>query len=238
MANYGDTPALIAKGSGLPTRLLAINAVGLNAGVVVRDPALRTLRDLAGKKIGVQNGSYIDRYLRGALQAEGIEAELVHLYSADAEAPLTNGDVAAVALPDTNPSAFLQAFLAKGFRLVDSVRDNHPEFAGTTAAVSSQAFLDTHPDFGPAWQAALVAANTYAAQHFEEYVQYETTQSKFPAEVVRATAHPEYIPATAFDEAGVRLLTSTKEFLVAQDKIRENFDLEDWFHRPGAPAQG
>jgi len=238
VANYGDTPALIAKGSGLPTRLLAINAVGLNAGVVVRDPALRTLRDLAGKKIGVQNGSYIDRYLRGALQAEGIEAELVHLYSADAEAPLTNGDVAAVALPDTNPSAFLQAFLAKGFRLVDSVRDNHPEFAGTTAAVSSQAFLDTHPDFGPAWQAALVAANTYAAQHFEEYVQYETTQSKFPAEVVRATAHPEYIPATAFDEAGVRLLTSTKEFLVAQDKIRENFDLEDWFHRPGAPAQG
>ena len=32
-------------------------------------------------------------------------------------------EAAAVALPDVNPSSFLQAFLAKGFRLVDSVRE-------------------------------------------------------------------------------------------------------------------
>ncbi|WP_280488690.1 ABC transporter substrate-binding protein [Nocardia farcinica] len=238
VATYGDTPALVAKGSGLPTRLLAVNAVGLNAGVVVRDPALRTLRDLAGKKIGVQSGSYIDRYLQGALRAEGIEAELVHLLSADAEAPLTNGDVAAVALPDVNPSSFLQAFLAKGFRLVDSARENHPELAGTTAAVSSQPFLDTHPEFGPTWQRALTEANAYAAAHWEEYVAYEVAQSKAPEAVVRATAHPDYIPTGLFDEAGVRLLTGTKEFLVNQGKIRQDFDLHGWFYQPEGRTAG
>ncbi|WP_435593714.1 ABC transporter substrate-binding protein [Nocardia sp. bgisy118] len=50
MASYGDTPALIARGSGLQTRLPAINAVGLNAVVVVKDPSITSLKDLAGKK--------------------------------------------------------------------------------------------------------------------------------------------------------------------------------------------
>ncbi|WP_067690041.1 ABC transporter substrate-binding protein [Nocardia jejuensis] len=237
VAGYGDTPALVARGSGLKTRLLGIVSVNYNAGVVAKDPAVRTLKDLAGKKIGVQSGSYIDRYLQGALQAEGIKAELVHLLATDAEAPLNGGDVAAVALPDVNPSASLQAFLAKGFHLVDSVRYNHPAVAGTSAAVSSQDFLDTHKDFGPAWQTILIEANKYALQHWDEYVNYEVSQSKAPEAVVRATARPEYIAEDLFSAQGVGLLTGTKQFLVDQKKIREDFSLEDWFYRPGKPAQ-
>ncbi|MFI2476493.1 ABC transporter substrate-binding protein [Nocardia xishanensis] len=238
VASYGDTPALIARGSGLQTRLLAVNAVGLNAGVVVKDPSITSLKDLAGKKIGVPSGSYIDRYLQGALREAGVQAELIHLLSADSEAPLNNGDIAAAALPDVNPSSFLQSFLAKGFRLIDSVRANHPGLGGTTSAVSSQAFLDTHPEFGPAWQAILTEANAYAKTHWDDYVNYEVGQSKAPEAVVRATATPSYIPDALFPEEGVRLLTGTKQFLVDQGKIRKDFDLEDWFYRTGKPKQG
>ncbi|MFF2556503.1 ABC transporter substrate-binding protein [Nocardia sp. NPDC058058] len=231
VASYGDTPALVARGSGLKTRLLGINSVNYNAGVVAKDPAIRTLKDLAGKKVGVQLGSYIDRYLQGALQAEGISAQLIHLLATDAEAPLNGGDVAAVALPDVNPSASLQAFLAKGFHLVDSVRDNHPTLAGTSSAVSSQDFLDTHRDFGPTWQAILNDANKYSRDHFTDYVNYEVTQSKAPEAVVRATARIDTIPDDLFSPQGITLLTGTKKFLVDQKKIRDDFSLDDWFYR-------
>ncbi|RBO96748.1 hypothetical protein [Nocardia puris] len=103
-------------------------------------------------------------------------------------------------------------------------------------AVSSQAFLDTHADFGPAWQAALTEANTYAAQHWDDYVNYEVAQSKAPEAVVRAGADRTYIPDTPFPERGVTLLTGTKKFLVDEGKIREDFDLEEWFYRP-VPTQ-
>lgn len=237
VATYGDTPALVARGSGLQTRLLGIVSVDYNAGVVAKDPAIRTLKDLAGKKIGVQSGSYIDRYLQGALAAEGIKAELIHLLASDAEAPLNGGDVAAVALPDVNPSASFQAFLAKGFHQVDSVRDNHRDLAGTSAAVSSQQFLETHGDFGATWQSILADANRYAKSHWDDYVKYEVSQSKAPEAVIRATAKPEYIPDTLFSDRGIALITGTKQFLVDQKKIREDFPLDGWFYRPDKPKQ-
>ncbi|RMI34894.1 ABC transporter substrate-binding protein [Nocardia stercoris] len=233
VATYGDTPALVARGSGLKTRLLGFATVGLNAGVVAKDPNIHTLKDLAGKKIGVQLGSYIDRYLEGALQAEGVAAgQLIHLLSTDAEAPLSNGDVDAVALPDTNPTSYLRAFLAKGFHQVDSIVDNHPGLAGTSSAVSSQDFLDSHADFGTTWQTALNAANKYAHEHWDDYVAYEVSQSKLPEAVVRAAAQRDNFPEESFPARGITLLTGTKQFLVDQKKIRTDFDLEGWFYRP------
>ncbi|MFH5232670.1 ABC transporter substrate-binding protein [Antrihabitans spumae] len=237
VANYGDTPALVARGSGLKTRLLALSAFNNNAGVVAKDPAIQTLKDLAGKKIGVPSGSYIDRYLQGALQEQGIQAELIHLFPADQEAPLNSGEIDAAALPDVNPSASLHAFLAKGFHQVDSVYDNHPNLAGTSASVSSDDFLSSHPDFGATWQQVLVDAEKYAKDHWDDYVNYEIGSSKFPADVVRAAARPETVPTEPFPAAGIALLTGTKQFLVDGGKIRSDFSLDEWLYRPEA-AQG
>ncbi|MBF6214367.1 hypothetical protein IU433_28075 [Nocardia puris] len=61
-------------------------------------------------------------------------------------------------------------------------------------------------------------------------------QSKAPEAVVRAGADRTYIPDTPFPERGVTLLTGTKKFLVDEGKIREDFDLEEWFYRP-VPTQ-
>ncbi|WP_207890700.1 NrtA/SsuA/CpmA family ABC transporter substrate-binding protein [Rhodococcus sp. Eu-32] len=237
VANYGDTPALVAKGSGLDTRLLAVTAFDNNAGVVAKDPAITSLRDLSGKKIGVPSGSYIDRYLQGALQEEGITAELIHLYPADQEAPLNSGEIDAAALPDVNPSASLHAFLAKGFHQVDSVYDNHRDLAGTSASVSSEEFLDTNPEFGAAWQQLLSSSATYAKQHWDDYLAYEIGQSNFPPDVVRGAANPDSIAEEPFPAKAVELLTGTKQFLVDKGNIREDFDLNEWFYEPGSAGE-
>ncbi|GAC68706.1 ABC transporter substrate-binding protein [Gordonia soli] len=236
VASYGDTPALVARGSGLGTRLLTINQFNNNAGVVAKDPSITSLDDLAGKKIGVPKGSYIDRYLQGALQEKGIRATLIHLYPADQEAPLSSGEIAAAALPAVIPSVSLQAFEAKGFHLVDSVYRDHPKLAGTSATVSSDEFLAKHPDFGAAWQKLNADSVRYAKAHWDDYLDFEVKNSKADPQAIRDAANPNGYSEEPFPSAGVELLRGTKEFLVAQKSIRDDFDLDGWFYRPSQSA--
>ncbi|MDL9936865.1 ABC transporter substrate-binding protein [Gordonia sp. ABSL1-1] len=239
VATYGDTPALVAKGSGLATRPIAFAQFNLNAGVVVRDSSpVKSLRDLAGKKIGVPKGSYIDRYLRGALAAEGLSATFVHLYPADQEAPLSSGEIDAAALPNVVPSVNLGTFLAKGFRLVDSVYGNHPNLAGTSVTVSSDTFLAKHPDFAATWQRLQADAVRYAKAHWNEFVAFEIAHSKAKPEIVRAAANPASYSEEAFPAAAVTLLTGTKKFLVEQGSIKTDFDVDGWFYRTAPAADG
>lgn len=62
---------------------------------------------------------------------------------------------------------------------------------------------------------------------------YEVAQSKSPEAVVRTS----YIPDEIFASLGIQLLTGTKQFLVEQRKILEDFSLEEWFYRPERPKQ-
>ncbi|MGW0038760.1 ABC transporter substrate-binding protein [Gordonia sp. NPDC003376] len=232
VAQYGDTPALVARGSGLDTRLISISQFDLNAGVVAKDPNIKTLKDLAGKRIGVPKGSYIDRYLQGALQAEGVTAELVHLYPADQEAPLNSGEIAGAALPGVVPSVTLQTFLLKGFHLVDSVYENHPDLAGTSVTVAADVFLGKHPTFGAAWQKLHADSVTYTKANWNAYVDFEIANSKAPAEAIRQAANAAGFAPEPFPARGVDLLTGTKKFLADQGSLKEDFDLDSWYYRP------
>ncbi|MBM7279364.1 ABC transporter substrate-binding protein [Gordonia rubripertincta] len=232
VASYGDTPALVARGSGLQTRLVAVQQFDNDAGVVAKDPSIKTLKDLAGKNIGVPKGSYIDRYLQGALAEEGISANLIHLYPADQEAPLNSGEIDGAALPGVIPSVQLQAFEAKGFHLVDSVYRDHPNLAGTSVTVSSEDFLTKNPEFAPTWQKLHAAAVRYAKAHWDEYLKFELANSKAPEAAVRAAANPDGYSEEPFPAQAVELLTGTKAFLVEQGSIKADFDLDTWFQLP------
>ncbi|MEZ0364642.1 ABC transporter substrate-binding protein [Mycobacterium sp. pUA109] len=230
VASYGDTPALVARGSGLNTRLLAINRFNLDAGVVAKAPSIRSLADLSGKRIAVQKGSYIDRYLQGALQERNISATLIHLYTQDQEAPLSSGDIDAAAVPDTLPAASLQTFQRKGFHLVDSVRRDHIGLAGTSLTVSSAEFLSAHPEFGAAWQRLEAESARYARTHWTDYLNFEIGNSKAPADAVRAAANPDSFAEEPFPDAGLSLLKGTKKFLADQGNLKRDFSLDDWMY--------
>ena len=236
VASYGDTPALVARGSGLQTRLLSINQFDNDAGVVAKDPSIRSLADLAGKNIGVPKGSYIDRYLQGALAEQGITANLIHLYPADQEAPLNSGEIDGAALPGVIPSVALQTFEGKGFHLVDSVYRDHPDLAGTSVTVSSDQFLEKNPDFAATWQQLHASSVLYAKANWEEYLQFELGNSKAPEAAVRAAANPEGYSEEPFPARAVELLTGTKAFLVEQGSIEEDFELDSWLQRPATGA--
>ncbi|MFI7276566.1 ABC transporter substrate-binding protein [Streptomyces sp. NPDC049879] len=225
VASYGDTPALVARGSGLDTRLIALGLVGNDASIVVRDDGPRSIEELAGKPIAVQTGSYIHRYLLGALQDADVEpSEILHIYTTDTEAPLERGDIAAAAMPQVNAEVFEQ----RGYRIIDHLAEDHPDYAGTSATVSTGAFLDDHPGFAARWQELQTQGVELARSDFAAYQDYAVSLSDFPEELVRETTREDQLPDTAFPERGIELLTGTKEFLVEQDFIDEDFDLDDW----------
>jgi ABC-type nitrate/sulfonate/bicarbonate transport system substrate-binding protein len=223
VATYGDTPALVARGAEQPTRLIAQAQINLDAGILSKKgggPA--ALADLAGKKVAVQTGSYIHRYLLG--DAGIAPAEIIHIYSADVEAALERGDVDAAAVPIAN----VEALKAKGYPLIDLASKDHEQFLGTSATVVTERFLKAKPGIVTAWQNAQKEATTKAKGDWNAFVDYTVSINGFPKKIVEATTVADQWPAEPFTPEGLTLLKGTKEFLVQQKFIRTDFDLDSW----------
>ena len=123
--------------------------IDMDAGIVTRKGGAASIADLAGTNVAAQTGSYMHRYLLGALEDEGVEPkEVVHLYVADVEAALERGDIEAAAVPGEN----VGALRAKGYPVIDTILGDHPDLAGTTATVATERSLEAHPELVDSWQ--------------------------------------------------------------------------------------
>lgn len=231
LAVYGDTPALVARGANQPTRLIAQASVNLDAGIVAKASGGPTsIAELAGKKLAVQTGSYIHRYLLGALaDADVTPAEILHVYAAEVEAALERGDVDAAAVPAAN----VEYLRGRGYPVLTVASVDHRQYLGTSATVVTEDFLDARPEIVPAWQQVQRSAAEQAHRDWAGFVDYTVSINGFPPEVVRATTLPEQWPAEPFTEDGLKLLAGTKEFLADQEFLRTDFDLDEWI-APGA----
>jgi ABC-type nitrate/sulfonate/bicarbonate transport system substrate-binding protein len=226
VATYGDTPALVARGAKQPTRLIAQSQINLDAGIVAKKaggPA--SIAELTGKKVAVQTGSYIHRYLLGALgDAHVTPAEIIHIYSTDVEAALERGDVDAAAVPIAN----LEALKAKGYPVLTIASKDHRQYLGTSATVVTESFLKAKPGIVAAWRGAQRDATGKAKADWAGFLAYTVSINGFPPKIVAATTVADQWPAEPFTPPGLALLKGTKEFLVQQKFIRTDFDVDQW----------
>jgi ABC-type nitrate/sulfonate/bicarbonate transport system substrate-binding protein len=232
VATYGDTPALVARGASQPTRLIAQSQINLDAGIIAKKNGGPTsLAGLAGKKVAVQTGSYIHRYLLGALADANVKpAEVIHIYSADTEAALERGDVDAAAVPIAN----VEALKAKGYPLITLASKDHRKYLGTSATVVTDKFLAAKPGIVAAWQAAQKDAAVKAKADWPGFLAYTVSINGFPAKIVEASTFADQWPDEPFTPEGLALLKGTKEFLVQQKFVRKDFSLDDWIVAPKA----
>lgn len=233
LAVYGDTPALVARGAGQPTRLVAQASVNLDASILSKkEGGPTTVAGLAGRKVAVQTGSYIHRYLLGALGDAGVKpAEIVHIYSSDVEAALERGDVDAAAVPAANATLLA----GKGYPVLDVAARDHPGYRGTSAAVVTERFLAARPGIVAAWQNAQRAATREAKADWDGFLAWTVTTGGFPAGVVRATTLREQWQEEPFTEEGLALLRGTKVFLREQKFLKKDVNVDEWI-APGARA--
>lgn len=223
---YGDTPALVAKAKGTPTRLIGQEQVGMNAWLVAKKNGPRSVAELKGQKVATSKGSYMHRYLIGLLQKSGISdrVTVIHLLPSEAQAALERGDVAAIAA-STGTGPLLQA---KGYPVLDEAV-KHPDLPGTSVTVATEAFLAKHPDFPQKWNQIKQASVKDIQANSEAYYKFHADVSGYPLDVVKASFPITQFPVEPLPDRGVQLLEGTKKFLISQKLAESDFKLNDWF---------
>lgn len=223
-----DTPAIIGRSNGVATRLLDTVTLGQDAWIVAKKDGPTSVDELAGGTVGVQKGSYADRYLRGVLAEAGLTDQVTvsNVLVTDASAALASGDLDAYAAP----APFNVVLSTQGYPVLDEARKDHPELVGASYTIARQAFLDEHPEFVPAWEEARVQAVTEVNEDYEAFVAFQAEALGQTLEIQEKAANPvtaypeERLPAAAREQ-----LEATKAFLLDQAIITEDFSIDDWY---------
>lgn len=222
---YGDTPALVGRAAGLPTRLINQTVVGMDAWLLAPAGGVSSVDQLEGKIVATSKGSYMHRYLSGLLEAKGLKGKvtLIHLLPADAQAALERGDVAAYASPVSTAPLLVR----KGAKVIDRASE-HPGLSGSTVTVVTESFLRQYPRFPKQWNELRARAVAAVLSQPEHYYAFHAETARLPLEVVKlgyplTTLHPE-----PFVPSGRSLLEGTKRFLVVQGLAQRDFELAAW----------
>ena len=222
---YGDTPAVVGRAAGLPTRLLNQSVVGLDAWLLVRADGPKTLADLVGKTVATSKGSDMNRYLSGLLLEKNLTAQVkfAHLLPSEAAAALERGDIAAYAAP----VATAPLLVAKGARIIDRASE-HPGLVGSSLTVLSEAFLAAHPHFPEAWNELRRGSVADLLENLDQYHTWHAETVRVPLDAARVAYPARVFVSEPLGEAGLRLLEGTKAFLVEQKLAQTDFSIRKW----------
>lgn len=224
VGNLGDTPAILAKSSGADTRLVAQPNKNLVGYIIGKKNGPKTIKDLEGKTIAIQKGSYMHRYIVGLLKSEGVKNyKLVHMLRPDGEAALARGEVDAM----TNSGESALKLIDQGFTHIDDSLAR-PELLGSRVTVVSGAYLKQFPDFPKVWNEAVKKSFADLKKHEDEYYELVAEIGETTPDVVKQTDPIEWIEEEPFTQEGKKLLNGTKKFLVEEKLAQKDFNVNDW----------
>jgi NitT/TauT family transport system substrate-binding protein len=104
--------ALVTGATGAPSKAILINDYSNGNDMVIAQPGIKSLKDLKGKKIGVEIGFVDHLLLLKGLEANGMkesDVELVNVPTAETPKALASGDVSAIAAWQPNSGQALKA---------------------------------------------------------------------------------------------------------------------------------
>jgi sulfonate transport system substrate-binding protein len=225
--SLGDTPAILARSTGAPSRLIVQPSTDSIGYLIGKKDGPKTVKELAGKTIAIQKGSFMHRYVVGLLEQEGVkDYKLVHMLRPDGEAALARGEVDA--MTNTGVNALKQ--IDQGFVHLDDAY-KHPDLVGTSATVVSEKYLAKFPDFPKVWNEIREKALADLQQHEQEYYELVAQIQQTTPELVERVSPVSIFKDTAFTDEGIALLEGTKNFLVKEKLADKDFDIQDWILR-------
>lgn len=224
VGSLGDTPAILARSSGADTRLVSQSTKQLISYLIGKKNGPKTVKDLEGKTIGIQKGSYMHRYLVGYLNQEGVKNySTVHLLRPDGEAALARGEVDAI----TNSGRYALAQIEDGYiHLDDSL--SKPELYGSRVTVASGEYLKAFPEFAEVWTEAIKKSLEDLKKNEEEYYQLMADIGQTTPEIIKETDPIDWLEQEPFTDDGLELINNTKKFLIDEKLAQKDFSLQDW----------
>jgi aliphatic sulfonates family ABC transporter substrate-binding protein len=196
----GDAPPIFAQAARAAIAYVAvIPARGYGQAIVVpADSAVKSLRDLKGKTIGVAKGSSAHNLLVSALESEGIawtEINVVYLAPADAAAAFSRGSIDAWSIWDPFYAIAELKQKARPLPIDPKVTVQNSFF------LANRDFLAKHADVVAAINEEIAKATAWASAHRDEVAALWAEASGVDIEAQkRSVARSEFSFAPLTDE--------------------------------------
>lgn len=217
----GGTSAILAAANGVDLKIIGIYSRAPKAfAIMVKDPQIRSVADLKGKKIAGPKGTILHQLLLAALTKENIavaDTNFVNMPIPQATAALFSAgvDAALVAGPAVPKAVENGArIIATGEGLLDA----------TIVIAVNGAFLARHPELVGRYLKVHHDSLRYMREHPDEVYRLAAEETGLSAADVR-TMYPwyDFNPAvTAADRAD---LEKTQDFLLQNGLLKQKIDL-------------
>lgn len=218
----GDTPALLAKSAGAPTRLINQEELGLASELIVK-PGITSLSQLVGQSVVRQQGSYMDRYVQALIHSKGLTGKinLVAMLFAQSIPAFNSGQISALVIPPSDASQIT----AKYTVLAKSATT--PQWEGTGVTVATTGALAQDPNLPTQWNAAREEAVEYAQANAAAYYAYEAKAENSTIALTKEYFPLSDNPLTPFTTAGLSSLKGTLIFL-KEAGLANEFSIPAW----------
>jgi sulfonate transport system substrate-binding protein len=186
-ASQGDLPQVIARASGLKTRILA--AGGAHAPMylaVPPDSDIHSIKDLKGRKVALFRGTNNHLAAVKVLAANGLterDFQGINMDEASANAALATRNIDA-AFGNYGVLLLADQGLAK---IVYTTKGDKPEFERQSTLIAADSFVSAHPDLAQRVVTALVKAAYWSSREENRDALFDIwARSGRPASVYRA----------------------------------------------------
>lgn len=224
---FGDTPSLTSFANHTPVTIIARGKTDpqMYQLQVPEGSDITSAEDLKGKRVAVTLGSGCHDFLLRVLNSAGLtedDIELINIAQSDNVTILESGEVDAVANSEPNASLVLAQTNAVSLDTISSDLKLDLSFA-----VANNDFMKKNPKLVARFLTVLLKTYDFVTENPQEATQimadaldvsYESASS-----VERWICDPD-VTDEIFDQ-----LNQTKEFLLDQDAILNDFDVHDMF---------
>ena len=222
----GDTSAIVGLANKADIKIIGIFGRSPKAFMIVsKDPTIKTIADLKGKKIGGPKGSVLHQLLLAALQSQNLKIDDVDFISLGVQEGLTgvlSGDLDAALLvgPATMAAQKQGAqVITTGEGFVD----------GTTVMVARTEFLSKYPNVVKDFKKAHQQSVDFITSNPEETLQLVSEETSLSIPQIQKML-PNYDFSPMITQTDIDNLNKTQDFLFEQGLIENKIDLKQAIH--------
>ncbi|MEI6757568.1 MAG: ABC transporter substrate-binding protein [Chlorobium sp.] len=228
--SVGDLVVIVGKAGGLKTKYILSSSPGGNTYIQVNpDAGIKTLKDLRGKKIGVNKGTYIHLALVRILESVGLtekDVRLINLNAGDANAALATKSVDAIASSPDRP--LVDQGIAK---LLFDTRKSPAFQSGPGGLLVSEDFAKKYPDITKRVVKVLLRGYYWASQEKNREqllalgLKAGTSYKNSKEDILGQDLYKKYDPRITAGTA--RFYKETIDYAFNHGIIRKKFNVED-----------
>lgn len=208
----GDTPPIFAQAADANLVYVASTPAVFSGILVPKDSDIKTIADLAGKRVALAKGSSSHNFTVQALKTAGLRFDAIepqYLAPADAAAAFATGAVAAWTVWDP----YLALGEARQDARVLASSESDPALQSNSFYLANRAFAEAHPDVLEAALQEIATATRWAAAHPAERAEIAS----------KATGVELAAQRTAIDRQAIEIHPIAPEVVASQQRIADAF---------------